>query len=183
MQRHLGSCPEGALLWRSVSLGISEVGSVGGEQNFIYMEISQGLEIRGNRQEVTDCSLFTANQVLECLWSAKWGHGGREWQSHSLKLLLRLGGGLQTKPGNVKGNGSLKIILCNPFILALFNKQLWGQQRPGLVTARMWQQAKQKASAWNIMVQKSNEKSARLPSRSAVVENGMSRFASKRVGG
>lgn len=132
MQRRLGSCPEGALLWRSVSLGISEVGSVGGEQSFIYMEISQGL---GIRLEVTGCSLFTANQVLECLWSAKWGHGGREWQSHSLKMLLRPGGGLQTKPGNVKGNGSLKFILCNPFIFALTSKQLWGQQRPGLVTA------------------------------------------------
>lgn len=96
------------------------------------MEVSQDLQIKGYRREVPDCSVFRSNQVLEFLWSAKWGHGGREWQSHYLKMLLGPGG-LQTKLGNVKRNESFKIILCNPFILAYSIHSSEATERPGLV--------------------------------------------------
>lgn len=110
----------------------------GNRTSFAWRSL-RALEIKGSRREVTDCSVFKSNQVLEFLWSAKWGHGGREWQSHYLKMLLRPGG-LQTKPGNVKGNESLKIILCNPFILAYSINSSEAMQRPALCeTSRMWQ--------------------------------------------
>lgn len=42
-------------------------------------------------------------------------------------------GGLQTKPGNMEGNESFKITLCNPFILAYSINSCEATQRPGLV--------------------------------------------------